>query len=151
MFLATLFSLFLLTLPSSTAPTPDPFSPSNWPNLEKVTGDPSGWGALHIHDPSLIYHNGWYYSFTTHDLIGTSKSHSLSGYWQHVGSVLHGESIIDSPGRNDTWAPDVHKVGDTFYCYYSVSTFGSQTSAIGLATSKTLEAGSWTDHGVVFE
>jgi beta-xylosidase len=31
--------------------------------------------------------------------------------------------------------------------YYSVSTFGSQNSAIGYATSSTLEAGSWTDHG----
>ena len=31
--------------------------------------------------------------------------------------------------------------------YYSVSTFGSQNSAIGYATSSTMEAGSWTDHG----
>jgi arabinan endo-1,5-alpha-L-arabinosidase len=84
-------------------------------------------------------------------LVAIGKSRSLSGYWQHAGSVLHGESIIPLPGRNDTWAPDVHKVGDTFQCYYSVSTFGSQSSAIGLATSTRLEAGSWRDHGVVFE
>jgi len=31
--------------------------------------------------------------------------------------------------------------------YYAVSTFGSQNSAIGLATSATMEVGSWTDHG----
>lgn len=31
--------------------------------------------------------------------------------------------------------------------YYAVSTFGTQTSVIGLATSTTLEAGSWVDHG----
>jgi arabinan endo-1,5-alpha-L-arabinosidase len=31
--------------------------------------------------------------------------------------------------------------------YYAVSTFGSQTSAIGYATSSTMEFGSWTDHG----
>jgi arabinan endo-1,5-alpha-L-arabinosidase len=36
-----------------------------------------------------------------------------------------------------------------YYCYYSVSTFGSQNSAIGVATSKTLLPGSWTDHGQV--
>jgi arabinan endo-1,5-alpha-L-arabinosidase len=30
-----------------------------------------------------------------------------------------------------------------------VSTFGSQNSAIGLATSATMEPGSWTDHGSV--
>lgn len=31
--------------------------------------------------------------------------------------------------------------------YYAVSTFGSQASAIGYATSSTMEYGSWTDHG----
>lgn len=31
--------------------------------------------------------------------------------------------------------------------YYSVSTFGSQESAIGYATSDTMEAGSWADGG----
>lgn len=31
--------------------------------------------------------------------------------------------------------------------YYAVSVFGSQASAIGYATSSTMEYGSWTDHG----
>jgi arabinan endo-1,5-alpha-L-arabinosidase len=44
-------------------------------------------------------------------------------------------------------APDAHIVDDLYYVYYSVSTFGSQNSAIGLATSETMESGSWTDHG----
>lgn len=38
-------------------------------------------------------------------------------------------------------------VGSTYYMYYAVSTFGSQSSAIGYATSTTMEYGSWTDHG----
>jgi arabinan endo-1,5-alpha-L-arabinosidase len=37
------------------------------------------------------------------------------------------------------------KIGDTYYLLYSVSTFGSQESEIGYATSQNLE--SWTDHG----
>ena len=44
-------------------------------------------------------------------------------------------------------APDVTLVGDTYYLYYTVSSFGVQDSAIGVATSKTLAVGSWTDHG----
>lgn len=44
-------------------------------------------------------------------------------------------------------APDVTLVGDTYYLYYTVSSFGVQDSAIGVATSKTLKVGSWTDHG----
>jgi len=39
----------------------------------------------------------------------------------------------------------VTKVGDTYYLYYAASSFGSQNSAIGVATSKDLE--SWNDLG----
>jgi arabinan endo-1,5-alpha-L-arabinosidase len=46
-------------------------------------------------------------------------------------------------------APDVSKVGDYYYLYYSVSTFGSQTSAIGLARSSTMDYGTWTDLGSI--
>ena len=38
-------------------------------------------------------------------------------------------------------------MGSLYYMYYAVSSFGSQVSAIGLATSSTMEVGSWTDLG----
>jgi arabinan endo-1,5-alpha-L-arabinosidase len=51
------------------------------------------------------------------------------------------------------WAPDILKLGDRYLLYYSVSTFGKMTSAIGLATTPALDpadpAYHWTDHGVV--
>ena len=51
------------------------------------------------------------------------------------------------------WAPDIMKVGDRYLLYYAVSTMGKITSAIGLATTPTLDPKSpayhWTDHGVV--
>lgn len=50
-------------------------------------------------------------------------------------------------GTDNEKAPDVTLVGDTYYLYYTVSSFGVQDSAIGVATSKTLAPGSWTDHG----
>lgn len=40
-------------------------------------------------------------------------------------------------------------MGNTYYCYYSVSQFGSQISSIGLATSPYLQPGTWTDHGAL--
>lgn len=134
----------------------NPFSPSNWPLPHNVTGDSltsSGqWGGVHTHDPSVVKGpDGWYYSFSTHNLVAISKAPSLNGYWKFIGSVLEGESVIDLPGRNDTWAPMVVRVGDIYYCYYSVSTFGSQDSGIGVATSRTLQPGSWKDHGAVLE
>lgn len=33
--------------------------------------------------------------------------------------------------------------------YYVLSKLGTQTSQIGVATSKTMEPGSWTDHGII--
>lgn len=44
-------------------------------------------------------------------------------------------------------APDVLQVGTTYYLTYAISLFGSQNSAIGVATSATLEPKSWIDHG----
>lgn len=41
----------------------------------------------------------------------------------------------------------MNKVGDQYILYYTVSSFGVQDSAIGYATSPTMEYGSWTDHG----
>ncbi|KAK9470239.1 glycosyl hydrolase [Dipodascopsis tothii] len=123
----------------------------DWPYPNSVIGYDEDWGGIHDHDPSIVKYNGYYYVFSTHNLVAMARAPSLYGPWEHLGSVLSTDSIIDLEGRNDTWAPDVHQVGDTFYCFYSVSTFGSQYSAIGLATSKTLQPGSWTDHGAVIE
>lgn len=53
------------------------------------------------------------------------------------------------------WAPDIIKLGDRYLLYYSVSSFGKMTSAIGLATNPTLDpndpAYQWTDEGVVVQ
>jgi arabinan endo-1,5-alpha-L-arabinosidase len=49
----------------------------------------------------------------------------------------------------EAWAPDLSYHGGKYLLYYSVSSFGSQNSAIGLATSSTGRPGSWTDQGIV--
>jgi len=51
------------------------------------------------------------------------------------------------------WAPDIIKLGDRYFLYYSVSSVGKMTSAIGLATNPTLDpddpAYRWTDQAFV--
>ena len=51
------------------------------------------------------------------------------------------------------WAPDVARIGDRYLLYYSVSSFGKNTSAIALATNTTLDpadpAFRWVDEGIV--
>lgn len=56
---------------------------------------------------------------------------------------------VDPPtdNTNASQAPDVSKVGDYYYVYYSVSAFGVQNSAIGVARSSGMDVGSWTDLG----
>ncbi|TDD35680.1 hypothetical protein E1286_39270 [Nonomuraea terrae] len=53
-----------------------------------------------------------------------------------------------SPG-DDPRAPGISRRGGRYLMYYAVSSFGSNHSAIGLATSRTGQPGSWTDQGVV--
>lgn len=43
----------------------------------------------------------------------------------------------------------MHFQNDEYYMYYVLSKTGTQDSEIGVATSKTMEPGSWIDHGVV--
>lgn len=109
-------------------------------------------GACWAHDPSIIQResDGLYFKFNTGSGMEISTASSLSGSWTIQGSVLPDGTSITTVGQTtDMWAPDVHKVGDLYFLYYAVSTFGSQTSAIGLATSSTMDPGTWTDKGSV--
>ena len=116
-------------------------------------------GQTFTHDPSTIVKDGErYYSFGTGPGIRTKSSADLI-HWEG------GEAIFREPPawaraavpglRNSLWAPDLIRVHGKFYLYYSASTFGKQTSAIGLAMSPTLDPSAtnyaWTDGGAVIE
>ncbi len=59
------------------------------------------------------------------------------------------------PGTRGIWAPDLSYHDGLYYLYYSVSTFGSQRSVIGLAVNKAIDPDSpdyrWEDRGKVIE
>ncbi|KAL4762405.1 arabinan endo-1,5-alpha-L-arabinosidase [Aspergillus foveolatus] len=106
-------------------------------------------GACNIHDPALIRResDGKYFRFSTGNKISYASASSIEGPWTAIGSVLPDGSSINLDGNDDLWAPDVQLVNGVYYVLYSVSTFGSQNSAIGLATSDTMDLNTWTDHG----
>lgn len=114
----------------------------------RVTGD------IGTHDPCMIRRksDGKYFLFATHDMISIKTSTDRTRFTR-VGQVLNSApkwcTQAGYGGCNDPWAPDVSYHDGLYWLYYSVSTFGSQNSAIGLATSKTMEPGSWTDRGQV--
>jgi len=95
---------------------PNPFSNASWPLPHDVRGQndtanvnatTQGWGGIHLHDPSLVLGpDGHYYSFSTHGLSAISRASdkgSIEGYWEVLGSVLEGRSIIDNAGSLDPW------------------------------------------------
>ncbi len=114
-------------------------------------------GDLRVHDPSrIVKADGRYYLFATGRGAESKASDDLVR-WRDGPSALDApaawmQTIV--PGfRGRVWAPDVVKVGDRYLLYYSVSMFGSQTSAIGLAINATLNPGDadyeWVDQGIV--
>lgn len=117
---------------------------SGYANPEACSGT-----CTNAHDPSIIRRSsdGTYFRFSTGGKIAIHSAPALEGPWQYQCAMLPGGSSIKLAGNDDLWAPDVLQVGNTYYVYYSVSTFGSQNSAIGLATSNSMDCGSFTDHG----
>lgn len=137
-------NIFISALCALTACTASPLLNSTYPNPEPCTGN-----CTWVHDPSIIRKDSTYYRFSTSGNIAIATAPSLTGPWEYQGPLLeNGTSITVNPSQ-DIWAPDVSRIGTTYYAYYSVSTFGSQTSDIGLATSPSLDPGSWTDHGSI--
>ena len=58
-------------------------------------------------------------------------------------------SKIPENGRG-YWGPDINSVDGKYVLYYSLSATLDQNSTTGVATSPTMESGSWTDLGEVF-
>ena len=79
--------------------------------------------------------------------------------WTPVGRVFDTAvpewAAREVPGTDGIWAPDLSLHGGLYYLYYSVSTFGSQRSVIGLAVNRSLDPASpdykWEDRGKVIE
>ncbi|MGH7942826.1 MAG: arabinan endo-1,5-alpha-L-arabinosidase [Limisphaerales bacterium] len=114
-------------------------------------------GDTFIHDPSTIIRDGdHYYVFGTADGIMFKSSPDLI-HWTELAPVFPQPpawtKIAVPEFQGKFWAPDIIHVDGKFLLYYAVSTWGKQVSAIGLATSPTLDPTAsnyhWTDRGLV--
>ncbi|QXT35601.1 arabinan endo-1,5-alpha-L-arabinosidase [Sphingomonas sanguinis] len=115
--------------------------------------------VMPAHDPVLIREGDRYYAFSTGQRdrrpLVARTSRNLR-HWSPLPSPL--PDLPDwakaaVPGAREMWAPDIARVGGRYRLYYSVSRFGSQHSAIGLATATTLDPDApghgWHDEGLV--
>ncbi|KAF1780718.1 Glycosyl hydrolase, five-bladed beta-propellor domain [Phytophthora cactorum] len=106
--------------------------------------------CTNAHDPSINRRSdGTYFRFSTGNKISVHTAPDITGPWQYKGSAIPNGSTINLKGKDDLWAPDVQKLGDWYYLYYSVSSFGSQNSAIGVARLRSMDVGTWEDGGAV--
>ncbi|MFT3737742.1 MAG: family 43 glycosylhydrolase [Breznakibacter sp.] len=109
-----------------------------------------------VHDPVLIRQDSVYYLFATGWGIDVFSSDDMT-MWRREKSVFPQapqwamDTIPNFKGH--IWAPDILFHNGLYYLFYSVSAFGKNTSAIGVATNKTLHPSSpsfeWIDHGPV--
>jgi arabinan endo-1,5-alpha-L-arabinosidase len=132
---------------STNSATPPPLSKS--PALGVVLHDPST--VVKCKDEFWVFYTG----------RGVPSYHSKDlATWERGPQVFTNapawiaRAVPANRGLN-YWAPDVISQGGRYLLYYSVSSFGKNTSAIGLATNPTLDtrdpAYQWTDQGMVIE
>lgn len=110
------------------------------------------------HDPVMIQQDGTFYLFTTGRGISVWSSTDMNS-WKQEAPVFENppQWAVDAiPGfKGHIWAPDIAYHNELYHLYYSVSAFGKNTSAIGLAVNKTLDPKSpdfeWVDKGKVIQ
>lgn len=107
-----------------------------------------------VHDPVMAYENGKYYLYCTGHGITQMTSTDRKHWTLSREGVLSNEKIPawthDSvPGfTTHIWAPDVIRFKNKWYLAYSCSTFGKNTSAIGLLSNTSLsDKDGWKDEG----
>jgi arabinan endo-1,5-alpha-L-arabinosidase len=134
--------------PPPPPPPGPPAPPPTYPNPEQITG------STGAHDPTVVKRpDGTYLVATTGNNLPLKTSGNRVS-WQNAGVVWPGGAPWTTPytaGGSSLWAPDLSFHNGQYYLYYSASTFGSQRSAIFLATSPTGASGSWTSQGLVIE
>lgn len=142
----------VVSVPPITSTTPgifvDPenlYEPEHEGNWDVINNNVS------CHDPVIIKEGakGPWWMFGTG--VGIEVKSSPDGNkWTGPSKVFRvhpswtNKYIANNPDKN-LWAPDIHYYNGIYYLFYSASTFGSNTSAIGLATSRSLTSPNWID------
>src|SRR3954462_6081176 len=131
-------------VPLATPTTP----PGSYPNPGLVSG------ATGTHDPSMVKTPaGGYIVAQTGNNIPLTTSTDRTAFRAAGVAFPNGAPWASAytGGSNSLWAPDISYHNGQYFMYYSASTFGSNHSAIFLATSATGASGSWTNRGLVVE
>lgn len=95
-----------------------------------------------VHDPVMAYEGGKYYIFATGRDVQMWTSPNRRTWTLHrmgaLDSIPHWTRDSVPGFMSHVWAPDVIRYRDQWWMAYSCSTFGRNTSAIGLAARRSL-------------
>lgn len=117
------------------------------------------YGDIGAHDPSTMNKDGSRYNvFTTGAGIPNKYTTDLRN-WSTGSAVYPGTTppawvtneVSGYDPNNWNWAPDIAYFNGKYHLYYSVSSWGSINSVIGLFTSPSLTSPTWTDQGKVVQ
>ncbi|MBP5337708.1 MAG: family 43 glycosylhydrolase [Prevotella sp.] len=105
-----------------------------------------------VHDPVLAWENGTYYLLSTGNGLQWATSKDRQSWIVQPTPFIENlpQWTRDSvPGfTSHVWAPDIIRWHDRWLLAYSCSTFGKNTSAIGLMSADHLN-GQWRDEGCI--
>lgn len=154
-----LAALFIGTLACSTAVAQTDSARPEFRNIfPALPLEQSASRGIVTRDPSdVVQCKNEYWVFYTGRGVPSYHSKDLV-HWERGPAVFNTPpewiaKVVPENRRMSYWAPDIMKVGNRYLLYYSVSSMGKMTSAIGLATNPTLDPNDpsyhWTDEGVV--
>jgi arabinan endo-1,5-alpha-L-arabinosidase len=107
-----------------------------------------------VHDPSMIWDGTAYFLFATGGTLNVRRSTDMRT-WTNAGNLFTTVPawISTALGQTptDLWAPDISFFNGQFHVYYAGSTFGSNDSVIGLATTASLASPHFADQGMVVQ
>jgi arabinan endo-1,5-alpha-L-arabinosidase len=111
-------------------------------------------GNLLTHDPGITKESIWWIGETS-TAGGIAIKYSADGTNWNQGVPIFGGGLSWWKSFNgntaSTWAPDISRFNGKTNVFYSVSTFGSTKSAIGLAQATSMATGDWVDKGIILQ
>ena len=132
------------------------------PPLEAAEPQPQMTGDVQIHDPSVIEMDGRFVALgtgqqgPTHGAI-RAKTSPDGVKWTDAGLIGQGPPAWARAALGfqplNVWAPSISRRGNTLFLYTCLSSFGHNTSAIGLMTNASFDplkpGEGWQDQGLV--
>lgn len=113
-------------------------------------------GDTDVHDPSLWVGAGVQYVFSTGAGLQRLRSTDGGKTWLRLAPIFSEANkpawwATEVPAHRgvDVWAPKLFQHRGRFWVMYSISTFGKNVSAIGLASATSPDAAEWRDEGLV--